>query len=37
MRIFTAEKISNILHVALVAMIGLASLDVAAHIAHHLV
>jgi hypothetical protein len=37
MRIFTAEKVSNILQIALVAMIGLASLDVASHIARHLV
>jgi hypothetical protein len=37
MRIFTAEKISNILHVLLLGLIGLASLDVASHIARHLV
>ncbi len=37
MRVLTAEKISNILQIALVTMIGFASLDVAAHIARHLV
>ena len=37
MRIFTAEKVSNVLHVLLLTMIGLASMDVAAHIARHLV
>ncbi len=37
MRSLTAEKVSNILHVALVALIGLASLDMATHIARHLV
>ena len=37
MRIFTPERISNILHIALVAMIGFASLRVLAHIAERLV
>lgn len=37
MHILSAEKVSNILQIALVAMIGFASLDVAAHIARHLV
>lgn len=37
MRSLTAEKVSNILHIALLVMIGFASLDVAAHIASHFV
>jgi hypothetical protein len=37
MRFLTAERISNILHVALVAMLAVASLDVAMHVASHLV
>jgi hypothetical protein len=37
MRFLTAERISNILHIALVAMIGFASLRVLAHIAERLV
>ncbi len=34
---FSAERISNILHVALVAMIAFASLRVLAHVAGHFV
>jgi hypothetical protein len=37
MRFLSPERISNILHVALVAMIAFAGLDVASHIARHLV
>ena len=37
MHIFTPERISNILHIAIVAMIGFASLRVLAHIAERLV
>jgi hypothetical protein len=37
MRNLTAEKVSNILQIALLTMIGIASLDVATHIARHLV
>jgi len=37
MRILSPERISNILHIALVAMIGFASLRVLAHIAERLV
>lgn len=37
MRFLTAEHASNFLHVALVAMIALASLRVLAHVAGHFV
>ena len=37
MQIFTTEKVSNILHVLLLSLFGLASLDVAAHVARHLI
>ena len=37
MRILTSERISNFLHVAIVAMLAAASLDVAAHVASHFV
>ena len=37
MRLFSPERISNILHVALVVMIALASLRVLAHVAERLV
>ena len=37
MRFLTPERISNFLHVALVAMIALASLRVLAHVAERLV
>jgi hypothetical protein len=37
MSYLTAERISNFLHVALVAMIAFAGLDVAIHVAGHLI
>ena len=37
MRFLTAETISNVLHVAILAMLAVASLDVAAHVAGHFV
>jgi hypothetical protein len=37
MRFLTAERISNVLHVAILAMLAVASMDVAAHVAGHFV